>query len=73
MSLEEVACCCGWRVSVIEHGKLVAQGLLGCVDGVSVPEPPTNGEGWRGAQVLVLVVDAKSYRVRFGAKVTARP
>lgn len=72
MSLEEVESCCGRPVSVIEHGKLVAQGLLERADVVSIPEPLNNGEGWRVAQVLVLIVDARSYRVRFGANVTVQ-
>ena len=72
MSLEEFESYCGRQVSVLEDGKLVAEGLLERVEVVSVPEPPADGEGWRLEQVLVLVVDGKTYRVRFGAKVTTQ-
>ncbi|MBP2384243.1 hypothetical protein [Brachybacterium sacelli] len=69
MSIEEIQALCGGRVSVWDGDELVAEGLLGGVDVVSAPEPPTDGEGWRVEQSLVLEVDGEAHRVRFEVKV----
>lgn len=73
MSLEEISSCCGRQVSVFEDERSIVTGLLERVALVSAPKAPTNGEGWRVVQLLVLVVDGKPYRVHFGAKVAVLP
>ena len=73
MNLEEIQSLCGRQVRVWEGDQLVAEGLLGGVDVASEPEPPTDGEGWRLEQVLVLGVDGEAYRVSFSVKVVPKP
>jgi len=72
MSIEEIQSYCGRRVSVWEEGQLMAEGLLSGVDVVSVSVPPTDGEGWRLEQVLVLEIDGENHRVSLGAWVAPK-
>lgn len=72
MGIEEIQSHCGRRVSVWEDGKLIAEGLLSAANVVSAPVPPTDGEGWRMEQVLVLEIDGETHRVSLDARVAPK-
>lgn len=72
MGIDEIQSHCGRRVSVWDEGRLIAEGLLGAANVVSAPVPPTNGEGWRLEQGLVLEIDGEAHRVSLDAWVAPK-